>query len=202
MSDPYKVNVTDLEGDGSFDSPECVELLKEADIIVTNPPFSIIRKLFDLLIDYKKKFIIIGPTTAPQYKRLMGMLQSGEFQCGVNYVKDFINRGQLKKVAAVWYTNVENDVPKKKLRLTKEYYPHRYPHYDNYDAIEVSDSLNIPMDYFGVMGVPVSYLKFHNPEQFDIVGYGDSCTINGKEIFMRFFIKRKYNDNIPEPSLW
>lgn len=119
------------------------------------------------------------------------MMQTGEFQVGVNYIKDFIHNGHIKKVGAVWYSNVPNDVPKKDMILQKEYYPIRYPKYDNYDAIEVSKSEDIPRDYEGVMGVPISYMKFHNPETFEILGISDNIQLNGKELFVRLFIKRK-----------
>lgn len=201
MTDPSKVSVNELTGDGSFDSPECLELLKEADIVVTNPPFSIIRNLFDILIKNDKKFILIGPTTAIYHKVLLPKFQSGELQIGINYVKNFINHGQLKLVGAVWYTTVPNDIPKRKLILEKEYTPYRYPKYDNYDAIECNDSNKIPKFYYGVIGVPLSYSKFHNPDEFEILGISDSLQLNGKEVFARIFIRRKTVDE-PEPSLW
>lgn len=202
MTDKNTVDVTELTGDGSFDSPECIELLKEADLIVTNPPFSIIRRLFDIFLEYDKKFIIVGPTTAVQNKVLLPLMQSGKLQVGINYIKDFINHGQIKKVGAVWYATVPNDVPRKNLNLIKEYYPIRYPKYDNYDAIECNDSNAIPRDYYDVMGVPISYMKFHNPEQFEILGISDNIQVNGKELFVRLFIRRKHRDEDQEISLW
>lgn len=202
MTDPYTISVNPLSGDGSFDSPECIELLEEADIIVTNPPFSQIIKLFDIFLEHNKKFIIIGPTTAIQNKKLLPLFQAGELQIGINYVKDFINNNNIKKVGAVWYTTVPNDVPKRRIKLIKEYYPIRYPKYDNYDAIECNDSNAIPKDYYDMIGVPLSYSKFHNPDQFEILGISDNVRLNGKELFVRIFIRRKNREEERELPLW
>lgn len=194
-----------LEGDGDFRSPECLALLDEADIVVTNPPFSLFRPYVAMLIEHKKKFIIIGNLNAVTYKEIFPLLKENEMWMGVTqfhggaayFIGDpsiydenkmsnskhaFIKDGLLYwRVNGVrWFTNLDIKKRHEPLILYKRYKGHEdeYPHYDNYDAINVDKVSNIPEDYDGVMGVPISFLDKYCPEQFEIVGLG-----NGAELF-------------------
>lgn len=164
-----------LKGDGSFRSDESIELLKLADIVVTNPPFSLFRDYLALLMEYqkKKKFIIIGNLHAITYKEIFPWIKNNEIWLGYNHVKSFKHaNGTIKKFGNVlWYTNL--DIPKRheRIDLYKEYSPDEYPKYDNYDAIEVKRVDLIPCDYNGMMGVPISFLEKYSPEQFEIIGF-------------------------------
>lgn len=186
-----------LEGDGDFRSPECLALLDEADIVVTNPPFSLFRPYVAMLIEHKKKFIIIGNLNAVTYKEIFPLLKENEMWMGVTqfhggaayFIGDpsiydenkmsnskhaFIKDGLLYwRVNGVrWFTNLDIKKRHEPLILYKRYKGHEdeYPHYDNYDAINVDKVSNIPEDYDGVMGVPISFLDKYCPEQFEIVG--------------------------------
>ncbi|MCQ2341479.1 MAG: adenine-specific methyltransferase EcoRI family protein [Paludibacteraceae bacterium] len=179
-----------LKGNGSFDSPECVELLKQADIVVTNPPFSLFREYLAQLEKYDKQFIIIGNTNALTYKETFRMFQQDKIRTGyTNFnvgmffaVPDtfekyhHIENGQ--KMARVstscWFTNLPVAKHKEDLVLYKHYTPEEYPRYDNYDAINVNTYTDIPCDYEGVMGVPITFLDKYNPDQFEIVALGNS----------------------------
>ncbi len=183
-----------LKGNGSFDSPECIELLKEADIVVTNPPFSLFREYLSLLDKHNKQFIIIGNTNALTYKETFKMFKEDKIRTGyTNFnvgmffeVPDswekyhHIENG--KKLARVstscWFTNLPVKKHTENLILYKHYTPEEYPHYENYDAINVNTYTDIPFDYEGVMGVPITFLDKFNPEQFDILELGivGSCT--------------------------
>lgn len=168
--------LTELEGDGDFSSEECLALLDEADIVVTNPPFSLFREYVKVLMVHKKKFVIIGNTNAITYKEIFPLLKDNEMWLGINNPapKEFIQRdGTIKKFGNIcWYTNIDIKKHHEELILVKKYAGHEddYPHYDNYDAIEVSRVANIPRDYDGVMGVPITFLDKYNPEQFEIIG--------------------------------
>lgn len=185
-----------------------------------NPPFSLFREYVKQLMDYGKKFIIIGNQNAITYKEIFPYIKNNELWLGVSmngsnrwfYAPD---NYEVKENAAgykvedgrkmffvngvVWFTNISNEKRNKKLDLFRRY-SNEYPKYDNYDAIEVSRVENIPMDYDGVMGVPISFLHKYNPEQFEIVGldryvennphYGHRFTINGKETYARILIKK------------
>ena len=224
-----EIVVRELEGSGDFRSEECIEFLKEADVVVTNPPFSLFREYVKQLMDYGKKFIIIGNQNAITYKEIFPYIKNNELWLGVSmnganrwfYAPD---NYEVKENAAgykvengrkmffvngvVWFTNISNEKRNKKLDLIRRY-SNEYPKYDNYDAIEVSRVENIPMDYDGVMGVPISFLHKYNPEQFEIVwtsdrgGDGkienlkipnqaryDAPTVNGVGVYKRIFIKR------------
>ncbi|MBR3270067.1 modification methylase [Candidatus Saccharibacteria bacterium] len=198
-----------LQGDGDFRSKECVELLKEADIVVTNPPFSIAREYFiPLLIKYNKKFLIIGDLNWVTYKNFFPLIKDNKIWFGHNCVKEFIqpNKSNKKFGNKLWYTNL--DIPKRHEKITpyKEYTPEEYPKYDNYDAINVDKIAEIPDRYYKPMGVPITFLNKYNPDQFDILGidryindnpnYGRRFKIDGKEIYARIIIKRKdQNEN-------
>lgn len=188
--DPSEFGVELLEGDGDFRSRESIELLKRADIVVTNPPFSLFRQFIPKMIENDKKFVLIGPQNAITTKEIFPLIMSGKIWWGVNSgsmkfrvpidkEKDGLeidaDGNKLQSFGNVcWYTNL--DLPKRheELILYKSYTPDEYPKYDNYDAIEVGKISEIPVDYFGVMGVPISFLDNHNPEQFEILGIAKS----------------------------
>ena len=184
----------ELKGNGSFDSPESIELLKKADIVVTNPPFSLFREFLALLDKYNKQFIIIGNTNALTYKETFKMFQEDKIRTGyTNFnvgmyfqVPDswekFHHIENGKKIARVstscWFTNMPVSKHNEELILIKKYTPEDYPRYENYEAINVDTYTDIPRDYDGIIGVPVTFLDKYNPEQFDIIALGivGSCT--------------------------
>jgi hypothetical protein len=219
---PEQIGIQHLDGDGDFRSKECIELLKQSDIVVTNPPFSLFREYVAQLVEYGKKFLILGNQNAIIYKEVFTLIKDGKMWLGVdNYgnkwfgVKDHydIATESRKKVengkkffsmgSIVWFTNFDTAKRHQDLILFKKYNPSEYPKYDNYDAIEVSKTADIPMDYAGVMGVPVTFLDKFNPQQFEIIGsnrgvdqdpnrvYGRGSLVNGKETFKRLFIRNK-----------
>lgn len=181
--------VRSLEGDGDFRSKECIAFLEEADIVVTNPPFSLFREYVAQLIKYDKKFIIIGNINAVTYKEIFPLIQrdqvwlgpsihSGdrEFEIPSSYPleaagsrTDNEGRRYIRVKGVRWFTNLDFPQRHEELTLYKKYSPEGYPHYDNYDAINVDKVADIPCDYDGVMGVPITYLDKHNPDQFEIL---------------------------------
>lgn len=170
-----KNTATPLEGDGDFRSDECVKLLQEADIVVTNPPFSLFREYVKQLVKLEKQFLIIGNDNARTYQDIFKLVQKNKIWSGYGKVKEFIRPdGTIEKFGNVgWYTNL--DIAKRHEALTpyKKYTPQEFPKYDNYDAIEVSKVADIPMDYDGVMGVPITFFDKYNPKQFEILGITD-----------------------------
>lgn len=171
-----KNKLTTLKGDGDFRSDECIELLKEADIVVTNPPFSLFREYVAQLMEYKKKFLIIGNKNALTYKEIFPLIKENKIWIGFNSPNEFIrpNGTITKNVAGLtrWFTNLEVSKRHENLTLYKKYNPEEYPKYDNYDAIEVSKVAEIPYDYEGAMGVPITFIDKYNPEQFEIIALG------------------------------
>lgn len=163
--------MTKLIGDGDFRSSKSKELLKQADIVVTNPPFSLFREYVAQLIEFDKKFLIIGSNNAITYKEIFPLIRDKKLWLGYNKVKEFIQRnGEIKKFGNIgWYTNLDIKKRHEEIVLVKKYNPLDYPKYDNYDAIEVSKVKDIPKDYDGVMGVPITFLDKFNPEQFEIL---------------------------------
>ena len=161
-----------LNQNGDFRSEECIELLKQADIVVTNPPFSLFREYVAQLIEYEKKFLIIGSLNAITYKEFFPLLKNNKIWLGYNHVKEFLNaNGEKQKFGNVlWYTNLDHDKRHEDLLLYKKYNPEEFPKYDNYDAINVDKVSDIPVDYDGVMGVPITFFDKYNPEQFEILG--------------------------------
>lgn len=203
-----------LDGDGDFRSEESIAFLKEADIVVTNPPFSIAREYFvPLLFRYNKKFLIIGDLNWVTYKDIFPLLKNNKMWFGYNFVKEFIQpNGELKKFGnKLWYTNLSIEKNNRRLTLVRKYNEDDYPRFDNYDAINVDKVQDIPKDYYGYMGVPITFLSKYNPEQFEIVdafnryavedyfgknemiknAHSHSCNINGKSTYFRIIIKRK-----------
>lgn len=180
---------TPLKGDGDFRSPESTELLKKADIVVTNPPFSLFREYVAQLIQYEKKFLILGDQNAITYKEIFKLIKENKlwlgydnggtkwFQVPMDYDiptesrKKIVNGIKYLSMGRIlWYTNLDTTKRHEKLTLYKKYSAEEYPNYDNYDAIEVSRVLEIPTNYEGKMGVPITFLDKHNPEQFIILG--------------------------------
>jgi adenine-specific DNA modification methylase len=184
--------LTRLTGDGDFRSSESKELLKQADIVVTNPPFSLFREYVAQLIEFDKKFIILGNNNAITYKEIFQLIKNSKMWLGYsanktmtfrlsnhykrwNYIDE--NGNKYGNVPAItWYTNLDIKKRHEELILVKKYSPLDYPKYDNYDAIEVSKVKDIPKDYDGVMGVPITFLDKFNPEQFEIIGLGISSS--------------------------
>ena len=172
-----------LKGNGDFRSPECIDLLKQSDMVVTNPPFSLFREYIAQLEQYNKQFIIIGNKNAVNYKEVFPLVKDNKLWLGFSQPKEFDTpNGMTKKVNGLtrWFTNVDTKKRYHNLetvyrwRKRKEKYPDLYPKYDNYDAIEVSKVLQIPLDYTGNMGVPITFLDVYNPDQFEIIGYSSA----------------------------
>lgn len=226
--DDNELEVKELQGDGDFRSKECIELLKEADIVVTNPPFSLFREYVAQLIEYEKKFLIIGHQNAITYKEIFPLLKENKMWLGYGFkggAGHFISKyedvatasdhreGMIRVSGVTWFTNLEHNKRHEELILYKEYnpekFPNEYPKYENYNAIEVSKTAEIPMNYNGVMGVPVTFMYKYNPEQFEIIGMAEDngkglsgeaaewdgknphCIINGKAMYKRIFIRKK-----------
>lgn len=164
-----------LKGNGDFRSDECIELLKQADIVVTNPPFSLFREYLQQLVEYKKEFLIIGNDNARTCKEIFKLIQKNKLWPGYGRVKEFMQPdGTIKKFGNVgWFTNLDVAKRHEFLTLYKKYTQKEFQKYDNYDAIEVSKVSEIPMDYKGVMGVPITFFDKYNPKQFEILGITD-----------------------------
>ena len=199
--DNEEIIVNELEGNGDFRSAECIEFLKEADVVVTNPPFSLFREYVAQLMEYGKKFLIIGSMNAITYKEIFPYIKNNELWLGMNWIKDFVQpNGEIKKFGNIcWFTNIDHKKHNEPLDLYRKYDADAYPKYDNYDAIEVSKVADIPMDYNGVMGVPITFLDKYCPSQFEIVNMstmsGVSANywtmINGKPKFARIYIRKR-----------
>lgn len=196
-----KNELTELNGDGDFRSEECLKLLDEADIVVTNPPFSLFREYVKVLIEHKKKFVIIGNKNSSTYKDIFPLLKDSKMWLGNNNPapKEFIQRdGTIKKFGNIgWYTNLDIKKRHEELIMVKRYTPDEYLHYDNYNAIEVNKVANIPCDYAGAMGVPITFLDKYNPDQFEIIKFrkGDDnkdLSVNGKCPYFRILIRNKH----------
>lgn len=164
---------TPLEGNGDFRNQECLDLLDECDIVVTNPPFSLFREYVAVLMEHNKKFLIIGNKNAITYKEFFPLLKDDKVWIGYESPSEFDTpNGFSKKVQGLcrWFTNLDIKKRHEKLILWKQYNESEYPKYDNYDAINVDKVSEIPCNYDGVMGVPITFLDKYNPEQFGIIG--------------------------------
>lgn len=196
----------DLIGNGDFRSPECIEILDECDIVCTNPPFSLFREFVNLLVTHKKQFLIIGNQNAFTYKEIFHLIHTDIIWTGYNMVKKFFQPdGSIKEFGNVcWFTNMMTNKRSEEIILTKKYAdnPDAYPQYDSCEAIDVSRVANIPSDYYGVMGVPITFLDKYNPDQFEILGLDDPDLVypnwrgrgpdlNGKTIYRRVMVRRK-----------
>ncbi len=184
VPDPEEIGIRQLEGDGDFRSQECIELLKQADIVVTNPPFSLFREYLAQLVKYDKKFLILGNKNLITKKEIFPLFMQNKiwtgcrgFSGGMWFVSDYegktekvVKGKKLINVPSIWYTNLDHKKRHEKLILFRNYTAEAYPHYVNYDAIEVSKTEDIPCDYDGLMGVPITFMDKYNPEQFEIIG--------------------------------
>jgi hypothetical protein len=187
---------TKLKGNGDFRSPEAIELLKEADIVVTNPPFSLFREYIAQLIEYDKKFILLGNNNAITYKEIFTLIKENKIWLGTESNKTMEFRlpdhyekwnrvdeegNKYGKVQAIsWFTNLEHPKRNEEIFLFKEYNKEDYPKYDNYDAINIDKVKDIPKNYFEPMGVPITFLGSFNPEQFEILdGIGRYSMLTG-----------------------
>jgi hypothetical protein len=214
-----KNTATPLRGNGDFRSDECIKLLKQADIVVTNPPFSLFREYVAQLMEYNKKFLILGDQNAITYKETFGYIKENKlwlgydnggtkwFQVPMNY--DIPTESRKKIVNGVkyfsmgrilWFTNLDTTKRHENMVLYKKYTPKEFPKYDNYNVINVDKVSDIPMDYDGVMGVPITFVDKYNPKQFEILGVANSARcigykcltlIQGKKIYNRILIKCK-----------
>jgi len=212
VPDLEEIGIHHLKGDGDFRSEESIKLLKEADIVVTNPPFSLFREYIAQLVEYNKKFIIIGNINTISYKESFELLKNNKMWLGYNTVRNFTKPdGSIYETARTfWYTNLDIAKRHEELILYKPYILEDYPKYDNYDAINVSKTKDIPMDYDGVMGVPITFLDKYSLNQFEILGMASSAgynksvvgipflgekdarpILNGKNIYARVFIRNK-----------
>jgi len=198
VPDTAEIGRKELKGDGDFRSKECIELLKQADIVVTNPPFSLFREYVAQLLEYDKKFLIIGNGNSITYKEIFKNIQDNKIWLGVTKPQLFLiaNKENFAKYCSdankhiiegkeywavnisvgtptYWFTNLDMSKRHEEIILYKKYSPEEYPKYDNYDAIEVNRVTEIPIDYIGALGVPITFLDKHNPEQFEILGITD-----------------------------
>lgn len=208
-----------LKGDGDFRSKECIRFLKQADIVVTNPPFSLFKEMMYLLIKYNKKYLLVGNQNSLTYKEIFPLIQKDEAWTGyrfgemkfrvphnssprrTRYWVDETGQKWRSLGNAMWLTNLDIDRRHKRLLLTKKYSPSEYPKYDNYDAINVKNINDIPMDYPGIMGVPITIINKYNPDQFELIGEANHGSdnefdlfkplVNGKLLFKRILIRNK-----------
>ena len=210
-------NVISILKTGDFRDPECIELLKEADIVITNPPFSLFREYIAQLIEYKKRFLIVGHQNAIHYKEIFPRIKNGEVWLGYGFkgaaahffspYEDIATSGDHKKnmirVSGVtWFTNIDHNKRHEEIDLVCHYTPEDYPSYANYDAIEVSKVQDIPCDYKGAMGVPTTFLDKYNPEQFEIIGLAEGDL--GKELGLKPFDRelKKLNKSLRDGQLF
>ncbi|WP_418877750.1 adenine-specific methyltransferase EcoRI family protein [Xylanibacter rarus] len=215
------IEFINFKGNGDFRSAECIELLKQSDIVVTNPPFSLFREFISQIMRYNKKFLVIGNVNAITYKEVFELIQSNKAWLGVNLgrgISGFIVPDHYKRYgtevsvnsdgqtiiatnSCLWLTNLELSQRHKDIVLTKEYKGNedKYPHFDNCNGINVNRTQDIPKDYHGLMGVPITFLHKYNPEQFEIVRFrkgddGKDLRINGKCPYFRILVKNKKID--------
>ena len=209
-------NVLSTLQTGDFRDPECVELLKQADIVVTNPPFSLFREYLRQLMEYEKKFLIIGNVNAITYKEVFPLIKDNKLWFGpsissgdrkFNVPDDYpLNaagcgidpdgRRFIRVKGVRWFTNLDHNKRHEEMDLVCRYSPNEYPTYDNYDAVEVSKTAEIPYDYNGIMGVPITFLDKYNPDQFEIIRFrkgndGRDLSIKGKCPYFRILIRNK-----------
>lgn len=207
IPDPEEIGIHPLKGDGDFRSRECIELLKQADIVVTNPPFSLFREYVAQLIEYDKKFLIIGNVNANTTKEIFPLIKDNRMWMGASIHSgdrkfwvpddyelnaagcgiDETGRKYIRVKGVRWFTNLDYKERHENLILYKSYSSEFYPKYDNFEAIEVGKTEEIPCNYNGVMGVPVTFLDKYNPDQFEIIGitktwFGMASKIYGEQI--------------------
>jgi Adenine-specific methyltransferase EcoRI len=223
VPDPEEIGIKHLKSDGDFRNAESIELLTQADIVVTNPPFSLFREYVGQLMEYEKKFLIIGHQNAITYKEIFPFIKENRLWLGYGFRRNMAHfashyddtatdadhrEGMIRVSGVQWFTNMDISKRHEDLILYKTYNPAEYPEYDNYDAIEVGKTQEIPMDYEGVMGVPITFLNKYNPDQFEIVDANTirrstsvpikphglikdkDSAINGKPTYVRIAIRR------------
>ena len=210
IPDIDEIGTTNLKGDGDFSSDECIEILKKADIVVTNPPFSLFRKYVAQLMKYRKKFIIIGNQNAITYKDIFPLIKDNKIWLGAsihggdrefgipdNYIPrskslriDESGKKFVRVVGVRWFTNIDYKKRHEDLILYKKYNKTEYPKYNNYNAINVNKTKEIPIDYDDVMGVPITFMDKYNPDQFDIIGLANDkreihdAFVQGKPVYL------------------
>jgi hypothetical protein len=192
VNDCIENDVRYLSGNGDFKSDECIELLKQADIVVTNPPFSLFREYINLLTSNKKDFLVVGSLNAVAYKDVFKYIKNNTIQIGFTHGSLSFDtpNGEQKNVYIYWYTTLPIEKHNEELILYKHYTPEEFPKYDNYDAINVDKTCDIPEDYDGAMGVPISFIEKYNPNQFDIIDQLHPV-VNGVAKYQRIIIKNK-----------
>ena len=222
VPDLKEIGIHHLKGDGDFQSEECIEILKQVDIVVTNPPFSLFRKYVEQLVKYKKKYIIMGNINAITYKETFKLIKNNkiwlgasihsgdrEFEIPANYIPrssslrvDESGKKFVRVVGIRWFTNLDYQERHEDLILTNKYNKKEYPKYDNYDAINVDKTADIPVDYKKAMGVPITFMDKFNPDQFEILGLANSARwidyecltiIGSRKLYNRIIIKKKLN---------
>lgn len=211
LPDDDEITVMPLRGDGDFRSEECVEMLKQADIVVTNPPFSLFREYVAQLIKYQKKFLIIGNMNAVTYKEIFPLVKENKMWLGHNsgkmafripehypprksrYWVDETGQKWRSMGNTCWFTNLDLKKRHDNLVLVKTYNKTEYPYYDNCDVINVDKVSDIPKDWDGVMGVPITFLEKYNPDQFEILGLANSARWIGYECYTCIGEKKIYN---------
>jgi hypothetical protein len=218
IPDAEEIGVKPLKGDGDFRSKESIDLLKQADIVVTNPPFSLFREYVDQLVKYEKKFLIIGNINAITYKEIFKLIKENKAWLGINMGRgisgfivpehyelygtetniDSLGNRIISPNNCLWLTNLDTFKRHEDIVLTKKYHGNEieYPKYDNYNAINVNKTQDIPMDYEGFMGVPITFLHKYNPEQFELIKFRKGndekdLSINGKCPYFRILIKNR-----------
>ena len=213
--DGENIQIRQLQGNGDFRSEECIDILKDCDVVITNPPFSLIREFIRQLINYNKKFLILGTNAIPSYLETFQYIKNNQLWTGVqsyntnmkfeipddceNYKYIIENDKKLTSINGIcWWTNIEHNYRPAPLELKKTYYGNEeaYPKYDNCDAINVNKTKDIPYDYDGLMGVPITFIGKWSPKQFELLKtkYGDDnkkLTINGKYLYNRILIKKR-----------
>ncbi len=206
----------ELNGNGDFQSQEIQDIISNMDIIITNPPFSLFRKLVLILEKYNKNYLLIGNENTLASTEIFPLIKDEKIHLGFNKVKDFLTPdNSIQTFGNIsWFTNLSIEKEKKPIKMTKKYYAEIYPQYDNFKAINVDKVTDIPLDYYGIMGVPITYLNKHNKNQFEILGLaagntknnglnynveyspspldrGGCGVINGVRKYSRVFIRRK-----------
>ena len=211
-----------LDGDGDFQSGECIDYLKLSDIVVTNPPFSLFREFVSIITKYQKKFLIVGNQNALTYKEIFPLIKNDKIWTGFQFgeMKFRVPKSSKPRTTrywvddsgqkwrslgnAMWLTNIDNERRHRQITLTKKYNPNEYPKYDNYDAINVKTINDIPYDFYGIMGVPITIINRYNSEQFEIVGEANHGSdneydlfkpiLNGKELYKKILIRRRIKE--------
>ena len=222
VPDPDEIGIKPLQSDGDFRNPECIELMRQADVVSTNPPFSLFREYVALLVEHKKNFLIIGNINAVSYKEIFQLIKENKLWLGPSIRSgdrefsvpeyypleaascrvDSDGKKFIRIKGVRWFTNLDHKTRHEDMVLYKKYSADEYPKYDNYDAINVDKTVDIPADYAGVMGVPITFLDKYNPDQFEIIGQMATTKIDefnfgypyiqGKKKYARILIRSKY----------